>query len=308
MKITWATLIMLLAVLAMPAVAVHQRDFVFDKWGAYNFEDSSGKRYFTGYVQEPTVGMEGSMTPFLWEISNDKSLMEKGLASEVLIDRSEEGTISKSMPLNLSEGYQLDIMSFDTVSERAFLELTRYGETVDSKMLSPKFDAPMDETTYYYRADLGSAKDIVQIAVHFKNVFKTPDNNLGTYDGVFQISSSPISYALLNIDVHGQSAAQTNIVNTATSVSSSIPRTESGAVKSAEDWWNKGVALYYQGKYDEALKAYEEAIRLDPYYAKAWYYKALVLKALGRTADADAAYAKAKELDYDTYGDVPLGA
>jgi tetratricopeptide (TPR) repeat protein len=284
------------------------RDFVFEKWGAYNFEDSSGKRYFTGYVQEPTKEMEGSLTPLLWEKSNDKSLMDKGLASEVLIDQSEEGTISKSMPLNLSEGYQLRITSIDTVSEKAYLELTRYGETVDSKALNPKFDAPMIETTYYYRADLGSAKDIVQIAVHFKNVFKTPDNNLGTYDGVFQISSSPISYALLDIDASGQSTVQTNIVNTATSVSSSIPSTESGAVKSAEDWYNKGVALYYQGKYDEAIKAYDEAIRLDPNYAMAWYYKALVFKALGRTGDADAAYAKAQEFDHDTFGDVPLGA
>jgi len=291
------------------------RDFVFEKWGAYNFEDSSGKRYFTGYVQEPTKEMEGSLTPLLWEKSNDKSLMDKGLASEVLIDQSKWGTISKSKmvggvqkPLNLSDGYQLHIMSFDTISKRAYLELTRYGETVDSKVLSPKSDAPMDESTYYYRADLGSAKDIVQIAVHIKNVFAGADDYISSYDGVFQISSFPISYALLNIDVPGQSAAQTNIVNTATNVSSSIPRTESEAVKSAEDWYNKGVALYYQGTYDEAIDAYDEAIKLNPNYAKAWYYKGLVFKALGRTAEADAAYVKAKELDYDTFGDVPLGA
>ena len=56
------------------------RDFVFEKWGAYNFEDSSGKRYFTYYVQEPTVGMEGSLTPFLWEKSKDKNLMNRGFS------------------------------------------------------------------------------------------------------------------------------------------------------------------------------------------------------------------------------------
>ena len=32
-------------------------------------------------------------------------------------------------------------------------------------------------------------------------------------------------------------------------------------------WNNKGNALYDQGKYDEAIKAYDEAIRLDPKYA-----------------------------------------
>jgi tetratricopeptide (TPR) repeat protein len=263
------------------AVAVHQRDFVFEKWGAYNFEDSSGTRYFTGYVQEPTEGMEGSLTPLLWEKSKDKSLMDRGLASEVLIDQSEEGTISKSMPLNLSDGYQLRIMSIDTVSKKAYLELTRYGEPVDSKALNPKFDAPMEETTYYYRADLGSAKDIVQIAVHFKNVFATSDNNLGTYDGVFQISSSPISYALLNIDVPSSS------------VSSSITSTEPGAVKSAEDWFNEGVALDDQGNYADAIKAYDEAVKLDPNYAEAWYNNGNALYRQGKYDESIKAFNEA---------------
>ena len=276
MKIKLAVLIMLLAVLAMPAVAVHQRDFVFEKWGAYNFEDSSGRRYFTGYVQEPTEGMEASLTPFLWEISNDKSLKEKGLASEVLIDRSEEGTISKSMPLNLSEGYQLHIMSFDTVSERAFLELTRYGETVDRKMLSTKFAAPMDETTYYYRTDLGSAKDIVQIAVHFKNIFAAADIILGTYDGIFQVSSSPTSNVLL--DGLNQSATQTNIVNTDEGVDPS----------DALGWYYKGRDLFLQGKYEEALRAYDNSIKLDPNLGGVWWDKYYTLQYLHRSTEADA--------------------
>ena len=39
--------------------------------------------------------------------------------------------------------------------------------------------------------------------------------------------------------------------------------------QTAEDWFNKGNTLYDQGKYDEAIKAYDEAIRLDsddPFY------------------------------------------
>jgi len=180
------------------AVSLSQRDFAFEKWGAYKFDESSGTRYFAGYVQEPTGGMEGSLAPLLWDKSGDKSLMDQGLASEVLIDRDEEGTIAKNMPLNLSDGYQLHLMSVDAESETAYIELTRYGEVVDSSTLSPRYDAPMVETTYCYRTDLGSAKDIVQIAVHFKNAFAAIDTDIATYDGVFQISSSPISYALLD--------------------------------------------------------------------------------------------------------------
>jgi tetratricopeptide (TPR) repeat protein len=38
-----------------------------------------------------------------------------------------------------------------------------------------------------------------------------------------------------------------------------------------------------------------DALRKTPLYAAAWYNKGRVLKALGRTTDADAAFAKAKE-------------
>jgi tetratricopeptide (TPR) repeat protein len=68
--------------------------------------------------------------------------------------------------------------------------------------------------------------------------------------------------------------------------------------KFAMAWNNKGLALFGQGKYDEAIKALDEAIRLDPTYVYPWIGKGNVLKLLGRTSEADAAFAKAKELGY----------
>jgi tetratricopeptide (TPR) repeat protein len=44
----------------------------------------------------------------------------------------------------------------------------------------------------------------------------------------------------------------------------------------AGPWHNKGDALYYQSKYDEAIKAYDEAIRLDPNDATVWTTKVLL--------------------------------
>jgi Flp pilus assembly protein TadD len=68
--------------------------------------------------------------------------------------------------------------------------------------------------------------------------------------------------------------------------------------QTAAYWCTKGNALGKQGKYDEAIKAYYEAIRLNPKLAAAWNGKGCALRSLGRFADADAAFAKAKELGY----------
>lgn len=53
-------------------------------------------------------------------------------------------------------------------------------------------------------------------------------------------------------------------------------------------WSNKGAALTNRGNYHEAIRACDEAIRLDPNNSEFWHHKGIVLKALGRTTEADA--------------------
>jgi len=67
--------------------------------------------------------------------------------------------------------------------------------------------------------------------------------------------------------------------------------------QTAEDWYNKGYALFAQGKYDEAIPAYDEAIRLDPNYAEAWNGKGVALERQNMYNDAIQAYDKAIMLD-----------
>lgn len=38
----------------------------------------------------------------------------------------------------------------------------------------------------------------------------------------------------------------------------------------AEEWYEKGLALYQQGKYADAIEAYDRAITLDPAVAAFW--------------------------------------
>jgi len=66
--------------------------------------------------------------------------------------------------------------------------------------------------------------------------------------------------------------------------------------QTSEGWLDKGIALKDMHKYNEALKAIDEAINKDQQVAKAWYEKGLILEILGRKKEAEAAFAKASIL------------
>jgi len=59
----------------------------------------------------------------------------------------------------------------------------------------------------------------------------------------------------------------------------------------------KGVILNKLDKLDDALKAFDRSIELDPSRTNAWYEKGLVLKELGNEANAINCFKKVLELD-----------
>ena len=64
-----------------------------------------------------------------------------------------------------------------------------------------------------------------------------------------------------------------------------------------DHWLEKAKNLYQQGKLIDAVAAYEQALRLDPYYANAHYRKGNVLYALKQYPEALAAYEQVLQLD-----------
>ncbi len=65
----------------------------------------------------------------------------------------------------------------------------------------------------------------------------------------------------------------------------------------ASSWFNRGFILDYQGRYDEAINAYDEAIKLDPNYAKAWNSKGTILGKQGKFDEAIKCFDEAIRLD-----------
>ena len=57
-----------------------------------------------------------------------------------------------------------------------------------------------------------------------------------------------------------------------------------------EAYYNYGNTLLGKGKYDEAIVQYDEAIRLDPGFSRAYLSKALVYEARGDFSAAYKAY------------------
>ena len=64
-------------------------------------------------------------------------------------------------------------------------------------------------------------------------------------------------------------------------------------------WMSKGWTQQAHGDDEAALNAFEKGITMNPEDGSAWFFKGDALKALGRQSEAEAAFAKAKELDYE---------
>ena len=65
----------------------------------------------------------------------------------------------------------------------------------------------------------------------------------------------------------------------------------------AEEWFNKGVALTKESRFKEALLAFEQAIKINPKNANAWYNKGIVLAELDMHEEELQAYEMAIKIN-----------
>jgi tetratricopeptide (TPR) repeat protein len=62
------------------------------------------------------------------------------------------------------------------------------------------------------------------------------------------------------------------------------------------DWFSIARIYETRGEYDEALKAYEESIKIDASYAKAWFHKAKIHYKLKQKKEAKECIKRVLEL------------
>ncbi|MBT5472465.1 MAG: tetratricopeptide repeat protein [Nitrospina sp.] len=72
---------------------------------------------------------------------------------------------------------------------------------------------------------------------------------------------------------------------------------ESESEKTAEEWFNEGVALGRVQKNEESIKAYGKAVELDPSHFKAWYNMGLRYGKIPQNLKAADCFKKAIEIE-----------
>jgi len=97
----------------------------------------------------------------------------------ILINDSRSLTITTEMPLSLDEGYELTAQSVDIDGNKTYLELSKDGEVIASKVI---ISANEVADTFVY-IEPGTQKELI---VHFKNAFRGAEGGFATIDRISQ--------------------------------------------------------------------------------------------------------------------------
>jgi PKD repeat protein len=193
-------------------VEVQIKDGKDDEPGSYDAVQSNsfiikeralGSNYWGHYKTSQADDFAGYVDGYLYDESVYKNPGNCGF--KILMNDHKEITVTTGTPLTLSDGYELSLKSIDDDGNKVYLELSKNGEIVDSKVVSPSKDGAteIDKTYIYMTHQSIDQKHLVAIAVHFKNAFRGVDQCLATIDAVWQISevSSECSTAVTDANV-----------------------------------------------------------------------------------------------------------
>lgn len=156
----------------------------------FNNETANGVEIIKVHFKNSFRGADQDLATIdqLWQVSDVDS-------SQVIINNSDELVITSGTPLNLKEGYGLTIKSIDIDGNKLYVELSKNGEVIDSKIVIPP---QIENGLYSYSPDTGSYEDIELIKVHFRNSFRGADEDLASVDQIWQVSEMDLYQVIIN--------------------------------------------------------------------------------------------------------------
>jgi len=113
--------------------------------------------------------------------------------------------------------------------------------------------------------------------------------------GVFLLALVLVPCAVAGVQALAAGSAGTSGDSLASLPNVSFP----GQAPTAQDWYDQGFALTNEGRYEEALQAYGEALAANRSLLNAWYYSGDAFSRLGRYGDALLAFENATIMDPD---------
>jgi S-layer protein (TIGR01567 family) len=162
-------------------------DFEFEDWGKYNVIGFMADKYFAGYVDTAD-----STDDVLFEKSDDENVLSDEQLLEILRDEVTKITVKKGQSIKLDEGYELFFKGLSSDGQ-VYLELKKNGKLADESILTTdRYGVPISDKTYCYKTNVGSSRNVVTIAVHFKNAYQDNERSLAIVDAIWQLSDSPI--------------------------------------------------------------------------------------------------------------------
>lgn len=157
-----------------------ENKFQREEWGSYYSLGWMGEQCFAGYIRN-------NSNLSLASLSGETNLLAYDKISRVLIDNNDEQKpLAQGEFLHLKEDYSLHIKEINL--DKVKFDLYHDGIILQSNQIVTPGSGKESIFIYEVPAQENGKRNIIILAVHFKNAYKGAEESYTTIDGIWQIS------------------------------------------------------------------------------------------------------------------------